>query len=115
MFISKIKTQFFLKKMENTKFYCNLCKKKLQTKISYQSHLNSKLHLQNVDRVDEGNILKLNNYKNYLETLPTDIKVKKYLMIIHIRNIKKFLIVKMNMYMHQMEDIYLAILMNLTK
>ena len=57
------------------KFYCVLCEKKLQTKRSYQSHLQSKLHLQNVDRVDERNILKSNNYKNYLETLPTDIKV----------------------------------------
>ena len=35
------------------------------------------MHLQNVDRVDGGNILKLNNYENYLETLPTDTKIKK--------------------------------------
>ena len=32
------------------------------------------MHLQNVDRADEGKRSKLNNYKNYLETLPTDMK-----------------------------------------
>ena len=61
MSISKIKTQiFFFKKqiMENTKFYCVFSKRQLQTKRSYQSHLKSKMHLQNVIRSDEGNILK---------------------------------------------------------
>ena len=63
--------------MNDESMYCVLCKKQLKTARGYQSHLKSKTHLKNVDRADVSNITKLDNYKNYIETLPSDIEIKR--------------------------------------
>jgi len=63
--------------MEEGNLYCTLCNKQLQTPRGYKSHLNSRMHLQNVERHDTSNITRMNEYINYLKTLPTDIEVKR--------------------------------------
>ena len=78
--------------MEEGNLYCNICNKQLQTPRGYKSHLKSRMHLQNVERHDTSNITRMNEYINYLKTLPTDIEVKRVFDDCSHSEYKKFLV-----------------------